>query len=216
MPKEANLKQVEQRVFQAAFEDGLWDVLIGLMTLQFAIGPLLSRSLGDFWSSAVFLPFFALAFAVIWLVRKHIVRPRVGIVKFGEWRRKKLIRFNIAMLIAFSVALILGILSFVSFDSVPGWVHATRFSFAVLLFSGIAAYLLNFTRLYVYGLLMALSPLVGEWLWAHMGVPHHGFPVTFGVTAGIIIIIGLVKFTRLLRSHPSIVERLSSEGTCDG
>lgn len=213
MSKEVDLKRVEQRVFKSAFEDGLWDVLIGLVTLQFAIGPFLSRSLGDFWSSVVFLPFFALAFAVVWLIRRNVVRPRVGIVKFGDWRKKKLVRFNLAMLVAFSAALMLGVLSFVSFDSVPGWVHATRFSFAVLLLSGMAAYLLNFTRLYLYGLLMALSPLVGEWLWAHMGVPHHGFPVTFGVTSGIIIITGVVKFSRLLGSHPRMVEESPAKGT---
>lgn len=213
MAKEVNLKQVEQRVFKSTFEDGLWDVLIGLFTLQFAIAPFLSRSLGDFWSSAVFLPFFALGFAVVWLIRKNVVRPRVGIVKFGDWRKKKLMRFNIAMLVAFSVALILGVLSFASFDLVPGWVHATRFSFVVLLLCGMAAYLLNFTRLYLYGLLMALSPLVGEWLWAHMGVPHHGFPVTFGVTSGIIIITGVVKFLRLMGSYPRMVGESPSKGT---
>ncbi len=121
MSKEVDLKRVKQRVFKSAFEDGLWDVLIGLVTLQFAIGPFLSRSLGDFWSSVVFLPFFALAFAVVWLIRRNVVRPRVGVVKFGDWRKKKLLRFNLAMLVAFSGALMLGVLSFVSFDSVPGW-----------------------------------------------------------------------------------------------
>lgn len=216
MEKEPDLRQAEQRVFKSAIEDGLWDVLIGLVTLQFAIAPFLSRSLGDFWSSAVFLPFYALAFTAVWLIRRHIVRPRMGTVKFGKWRRKKLLRFNLVMLIAFTVTMILGILSFVGFDSSAGWVHPVRFSFAVLLISGIAGYFLGFTRLYVYGVMMALSLLVGEWLWAHKGVPHHGLPVTFGITSGVIIIVGVVKFSHLMRREPGAVQEPPFEGTCDG
>jgi hypothetical protein len=76
MSLQMSLKQVEQKVFKSAFEDGLWDVLIGCIGLEFAIGPFFSRSLGDFWSAAVFVPFWALVFVAIWLVRKYVVRPR--------------------------------------------------------------------------------------------------------------------------------------------
>jgi hypothetical protein len=102
-----------------------------------------------------------------------------------------------------------------SFGDVPSWIHVARFSFVVLLGFSVAAYFLNFTRLYLYGVLIALSPLVGEWLWVYMEVPHHGFPVTFGITAGIIILTGLVKFTRLLRHYPIPINDPPSGGTYD-
>ena len=66
----------------------------------------------------------------------------------------------------------------------------------------IAAYFLNFNRLYVYGLLVGFSPMVGEWLWTHGYATDHGFPITFGASAGIMILVGLAVFVRLLHDNP--------------
>ncbi len=63
-----------------------------------------------------------------------------------------------------------------SFGSVPEWIHAAPFSLAILIGFTIAAYFLNLTRLYIYGVMIALSPLAGEWLYNHSNVPHHGLP----------------------------------------
>jgi len=202
MSQRISLKEAERKVFKSTFQDGLWDIFIGCIILEFAIAPFLSRSLGDFWSSAVFLPFWAVIFLAIWLVRKYVVTPRVGMVEFGSWRKTRLIKFNVVMLVVCLIALILGILSVLSFAAVPGWIHIARFSLIILVVFSVAAYFLNFTRLHLYGVLIALSPLVGEWLYVYIKVPHHGFPITFGITAGITILVGLVKFIHLLRDYP--------------
>jgi len=70
----------------------------------------------------------------------------------------------------------------------------------------IAAFFLDFRRLYIYGLLAAISPLVGEWLFINGNATHHGIPITFGITAGIMIIIGMVIFLRLLYNNPVLKE----------
>ena len=216
MSERISLKKAERKVFESAFGDGLWDIFIGCIVLMFAIAPHLSRHLGDFWSSAVFVPFWALAYLTIWLVRKHVITPRVGTVKFGPWRRGRLLKFNIVMFIVCIVGLGLGILSALSFWTVPGWMHSARFPLIILVGFSIAAYFLNFTRLYIYGVLVALSPLIGELLYVSLHVPHHGFPVTFGITAGIMILVGLVKFIRLLRDYPDPAEPQFSKESCHG
>jgi hypothetical protein len=76
----------------------------------------------------------------------------------------------------------------------------------------LAAYLLDFRRLYLYGLLVWLAPLVGEWLYTNYQVPHHGFPITFGLVAAIMILTGLVLFVRLLRDNPLPGPQASAEG----
>jgi hypothetical protein len=211
MSQKISLKDAERKAFTAIFQDGLWDILIGCFLLQFSIGPFLSPMLGDFWSSVVFLPFYALAYLVIWWVKKHVVAPRVGVVKFGQWRVTRMVRFNVIVFLALTFALVLGVLSFVQFDSIPGWVHAARFSLIFLIAFCVAAYFLDFTRLYIYGVLIALSPLIGEMLYVYLNASHHGFPITFGITAGLIILTGVVLFVRFLKDHPLLTDRSPTE-----
>ncbi|MCJ7735369.1 MAG: hypothetical protein MUP11_12585, partial [Anaerolineales bacterium] len=61
---------------------------------MFAIAPLLSKTLGDFWSSAVFLPFWAVVLLGLKEIQKKITRPRIGTVKFGAYRKNRLQKLN--------------------------------------------------------------------------------------------------------------------------
>lgn len=206
MSKQISLKEVERKAFRASFDDGLWDVLLGCVVLMFAIAPFLSASLGDFWSSAIFLPFWALAFLVVWLVRRRVVAPRTGFVKLGRARMARLMKFSLLMLALNVVAFALGLAAAMTFGRVSGLTTTIIFGLIVLIGFSLAAYFLNFSRLYVYGLLIGLAPLVGEWLYLNMNAPHHGFPITFGIAAGTIITVGLVVFVRLLHDNPVPVE----------
>jgi hypothetical protein len=213
MSNEISLKEIESKVFKTAFQDGLVDIGIGGFMLVFAIGPFVTPYLGDFWASVViFLPLWVILFPALWLIRKYVVTPRVGIVKYGTWRVSRLKHFNVVLLIFLVISAILGILSAVEFDAVPGWIHAARFSLIFLLAFSVAAYFLDFTRLYIYGALVAIAPLVGELLYQYLKVPHHGYAVTFGLPAVLIIITGVVRFHRFMRDHPLQVENVESMG----
>jgi hypothetical protein len=209
MSQDISLKEAERKVFATAVQDGLWDVLIGCFVLIFAIAPFLSTTLGDFWSSVAFLPFWALVYLAIRLTRKFVVNPRIGVVKFGPSRRVKLSRLVAILTVVNVVGLILGILTAQISDK-PGWMVVTPFGLLMLTIFSVGAYYVDCARLYLYGVLTALSPLVGEWLWVHMGASHHGFPITFGTTAAIMITVGLIKFALLLRDHPMPVEESPS------
>ncbi len=202
MSQETSLKELERKVFRFTFQDGLVEIMLACVVLMFAIGPFLSPYLGDFWSAAVFLPFWAVAFCALWLVRRRVVRPRIGVVVFGAWRRTRLLRFNVAMVVASTVILVLGILSALSFGSVPGWTHVARFSLIILIGFSVTAYFLDFAGLYAYGVLIALAPLAGELLYGQFGVPHHGYPITFGFATAVLSLVGTAKLVMLLRAHP--------------
>ncbi len=202
MSQKISLKEADRKVFRTAYNDGLWDIFLGCFILMFAIAPFLSPSLGDFWSSALFLPFWGLVFLVIQLIRKYVVTPRIGVVKYGQARRNKLMKFSVVMLMVNVIALILGFVAAINFGRVPGQMTTIIFGLIFLIGFSIAAYFLDFSRLYIYGLLVGLSPLVGEWLYTYGNAAHHGFPITFGTTAGIMILIGLAAFVRLLRDNP--------------
>lgn len=211
MSSQISLKEAERKAYKSTFDDGLWDILLGWYFLSFVFAIYLSPALGDFWSSAATIPIWVLAFLVIWLVRKYIVKPRIGIVKFGQLRKARLMKFTLVMLVANTIALILGIIAALSFGIVPGQVYSILFGMMLLIGFSIAAYFLDINRFYIYGLLLGLTPLVGEWLWSHGYASHHGLPICFGITAGIMILTGLVIFIRLLHNNPIPTEGIPLE-----
>ena len=203
MSSPISLKDTERKVFQSTFADGLWDVLLGCwFPLQLAIGPFLSPSMGDLWSSAVFIPFWGVVYLIIWLVRKKVVVPRVGRVKFGAVRKTKLKKFTVTMLVFNVIAFILGLIAAFRFRSLPLGGPNLVLGLILLIGFSTAAYFLDFPRLYVYGLLAALGTQFGEWLYQNMGASHHGYPIVFGTLAGVMILTGLVTFARFLRNNP--------------
>lgn len=202
MQQPFSLKSVERQVFRATLADGLWEVLIGCVVLELAIAPLLGETMGDFWSSAVFLPFWGLVYAVVWWVRKHVLAPRLGSVNLSQQRQKRLRSFRLVMILVNALLLLLGIVALVFMGQIPGGVWTGGMSLLFLAGFSLAAYFLDYTRLYGYGALMFAAPLVGEWLYTNYGVAHHGFPVVFGGAAGAMIVIGLVTFVRLLKDNP--------------
>lgn len=206
MSHQISLKNAERRVFRSTFADGLWDVFIACFALQFSIAPLLSVRMGDFWSSAVFLPVWGITYLIIWLVRKHVIAPRIGEVEFGPARRTRLKKFTVLMMIINVVAFILGLIAAFGFRSLPPGSPNTVLGLLLLISFSTAAYFLDFPRLYVYGLLGALGTPIGEWLYQNMGVSHHGYPLVFGTLAGVMILTGLVTFVRFLANNPLPVE----------
>ena len=194
-----DLKVTERNAFRATADDGLWDLMIASFVAMFAIAPLLSGSLGDFWSSAVFLPVWGAIYLAIRLVRERFVVPRVGIVEYGPGRKRRLTRFGVILLALNVIALSLGVIAFLMFDSraVDPVVFPIVLSLIVLAGSSLAAWQLEIPRLLLYGILLALGPLVGEWLWRHGLVSHHGFPIVFGVAAVVIAVSGLLRFVRV-------------------
>jgi MFS family permease len=211
MSQQISLREAERKVFRTAYDDGLWDVFLGSFLLLFAIAPLLTPILGDLWSSVVFLPLWVAVFAVIRLIRKRVVAPRVGVVRFGRARRTRLRRFTVIMLGLNSAMLIFGFVVAPNFGKVPGQMLAFAIGAMFLVGFSIAAYFLDFSRFYIYGLLAGLAPLIGEWLWAHGYAANHGFPITFGATAAIMILVGLAVFIRLLRDNPVPSETVPPE-----
>lgn len=194
-----DLKVTERDAFRATADDGLWDLMIASIVAMFAIAPLLSGSLGDFWSSAIFLAPLAGIYLAIRLVRERFVVPRVGIVEYGADRKRRLTRFGVILLALNVIALSLGVIAFLMFESsaVDPVVFPIVLSLIVLAGSSLAAWQLEIPRLFLYGILLALGPLIGEWLWRQGLVSHHGFPVVFGIAAVVIAASGLLRFVRV-------------------
>ena len=203
MSSKISLKSLEKKVFQRSFQDGTVDIQIGCLFLMLAIAPNLSIYMGDFWASAVFLPFFAAVYLLLRSIKRKYIQPRIGVVEYGSYRKSRLKRMTLVMLVFNLAALLLGIFSFLNFSTTPGWMVAAIFSILVLMGFSLAGYLLEFPRLYLYGVITSLAFPVGEFLYSRYQVPHHGIPVTFGVVSGSIILTGIIILYRVLKVQPS-------------
>lgn len=211
MAHQISLRDAERRAFRATYNDGLWDILLGCFLLIFVIAPFLSARMGDFWSSAVFIPFWLLAYVMVRLIRRRVVKPRIGAATFGRERKAKLMKFTVIMLVVNIAAFVLGIIAAFNLGRMSGEATPIMFGLIFLLACSIAAYFLEFNRLYAYGILIGISPVIGEWLFKHGNASHHGFPLMFGITAGIMFMVGMVIFIRLLRDNPIPIEGFPSE-----
>ena len=205
----------ERRAFRSVVDTGLWDVMLASVVAMFAIAPLLSTRLGDFWSSAVFVPFWGAVYLIIRFLRERVVVPRVGVVRFGSYRQARLRKFGVVLLIVNTIALVLGAVFATRSASPQMWVFPVTFSLIVLAVSSLAAYAVNIPRFFLYGVAIAVAPAIGEWLWRSDYAAHHGYPVVFGITAVVIAAIGIAKFTLLVQSHPPMTGEPSPVGNHD-
>lgn len=204
MQEPISVRSAERKAFRITVADGLWDVFIGFVLLQMAIAPLLSKTLGDFWSSVIFLPFWGLIFLAVRLTRKYVIEPRLGTVTLGKPRKKKLHKLSIVLFVINIVLFVLGLAAFIYFKRISGGLLMGILGIIIMTLFSTLAYYMEYPRLYIYGSLLLVAPLVGEWLYTFHGASHHGFPIVFGFTSGIMILIGLGTFARLLKNNPKI------------
>lgn len=195
-----DLLQAERSTFRAGADIGLWDLLIATLVSMFAIAPLLSVSLGDFWSSAIFVPILAAVYLALRFVKQRLFVPRIGVVRFGAYRQARLRRLTAVLVVVNLVALALGAVFAFRFEPGGGLLPLIVLAAALLMGFSVAAYFLNIPRYFVYGLLVAIAPFVGEWLFREGYASHHGFPVAYGATALLIATAGLITLRVRLRS----------------
>ena len=167
MNAQLDLKEIEKKAFRSTYQDGLWDIYIGIVVASMAIIMLATRNKDNPWA------FMLLAFAgmaagylIFWGGKKFITLPRMGQVKFGEARqkRKRRLAFVLGCVIVIQMGIVLltaaawliPALGVTLQDWLPG-VDAERLLVASLgaLFVGpamlLVAYFNDFPRLYHRG-----------------------------------------------------------------
>ncbi len=203
MKNKIDLKEIEKKAFRFTFQDGLFDILIGIFLSMFAIAPLLTDLLGDFWSSFVFLPVNLLCLFLFRTAKKKITMPRIGMIKFGGERKTKMVKLSLF----FSFLLVIGIIAgqlfwFFSQKELVRWTAPAFLILLMLSSFSVTGYFLNIRRLFIYGIMIALLVPIGEILFWRGIVTHHGYPLVFGISCSTMIITGIILLIRFVRKYP--------------
>ena len=231
MTTNIDLKELERKAFRSTFQDGLWDIFLGLLLLNMGIGTRLGAMLGETEMSPMSLlgsmvPLIAFAAVVLlafWAGKKFITTPRIGLVKFGPQRKAKMKNFRAVLFLSVLLGVIMLILGWAAFtgNGLPWWVTEIPLPLYVwplqtIIVFGLGAYFLDVTRFYAYGVLYGLPFPLGILLVENTDLTVLGsMAITFGVAAGVMMLIGAVLFVRFLRKYPLPAEGPPLEGALD-
>jgi hypothetical protein len=210
MSEITDFRQIQRRITQlTSFEDGFWDLLLGIIFLLLSIYPLTRERLGPEWNVVLFLGLLALMVMGQLALRYFVSGPRIGYVV--PRRSEKLLL--VLILTVGSVLITFGLLMLTllspgaeSTPSPPTAASAGRsyiVEFIVLFLMGglfsLMGYLFRVTRLYSYGWMLGLAYLASVYLEHNAGWTFH-FPSA--IAASIILLIGFVLLIRFLRKYP--------------
>lgn len=210
-----SLKEAEKRAFKSTHQDGLWDMYLGAIFLAFGLGPLL-RNEGGLGEGASMVAYLVYIFGllVIWLLaKKYITAPRIGLVKFGTERKRKLLNMRVVLMVSCALGVVIWLL-FASDNPLDLVLVLSIFSANILIVLGLMAYFMDFERLYGYAAIWAASLPLGEVLNSEAGLGDAGY--VFLLTGSLPIIIGAWLFVRFLHDYPLPPDDRESMGLANG
>lgn len=214
MSTSIGIGNAQKRIVQLTnYEDGLWDILLGLVMLLLSIYPITRELLGPELNLVLFLVALAILVAGQYAARRYISTPRLG---YAKYRRTPAIKLIVAVT-AGLVLLTLGVVIATLLS--PGWIPQSPSSssaswisdltveiavmFAMVGLFSLLGYIFGVTRLFVYGWLLGGAFVLSAALSIYQGWT---FNLPLAIASGIIIVVGIVLLMRFIRKYPVAIE----------
>jgi hypothetical protein len=194
-------KQIERRVFTSFLQGGFIEAFTGIFLLQLGLPALFSRSgFGDWESALLTLPIALVLLIAVFLVRRFVVIPRLGRVKFLPERRRKLSKLIIVPTLTLIAGAIVGYIFVENASLRHIFIGLVPFSLVSIIVFSAAAYFLDMKRLYVYGAIVGLVFPLGKYLETVI-VSRNTLPATILFTAFVFLGIATVFLVAFLRKY---------------
>jgi hypothetical protein len=204
------LDQIERRTWRRYSESGLTDIFMGAILLGSSIAAIVLRTdLPAPWPLVVYLAL-AVPFLVIFQgINQRVILPRQGRIRPGASAISRRRMAMMAGIVSVGVTILLVILTIGirgrGFDGTPSEVNIVRvvtpivMTASILLFFSLTAYFLDYTRMYLIGILYAIG-VDGIILYVIEGI-QAALAATIGAVA-FILMMGTIILIRWIRSHP--------------
>ncbi len=208
MSMQLNLKEIERKAFRATYQDGLWDMYLGLVVVSMAIFVYRPESGYSPLNIILAVLLIALDYSLFRAGKKYITQPRLGQVQFGAVRKQK--KQTLAIILGVFVLIQVGLVGLTAFAAANPEIGAAvsnsinNRSLELLIVSAIGslivgtsmivmAYFSDFPRGYYIATMMAL----GTFLMIYLN--HPVYPIVIG---GLIVLPGLALFVNFLKRYP--------------
>jgi hypothetical protein len=192
MQMDADLKKLERRAYLTFFQDGLWDICLGLFLVGWGLMLTLEFTgiIGGIWVALYF---------IILSLKRWVTYPRTGYIKVAGARRQQM-----KLVILGVVLLLFGLAGFLAFaaGNRPDWVSEYflfMFGTMIAVVISLLGYWWKVLRWYIYAGLLFLAVSLYQWA----GVPEN---LAFIVPGSIIALYGLVLLIGFLRKYPKAKE----------
>lgn len=202
-------RTLEQKMWSRVFDDGLWDLYLGIVFLN-VMAYMLGGELG--WSiSDTIIPFFFVllgAHPLLKFAKERYTAPRIGYFTPSKKRRA-----SMGVVGAISVAvsiLMVATTTLAVTGALSGDIPLTLILFGILAFKmvvlfSLAAHFLGVTRFYLYAALGAAG-MVGAEIAVAVSDVQRGWDVIamFGAPGLIMIPTGFILLARFLKAYPQV------------
>lgn len=196
-------RDINRRIMLSLHQDGLLDILAGLIIITFGLIPILDATgMGAGARQIIFLALFFLeVLFIIWLKRR-ITFPRAGIVELARERKRRisliLLLVNVIIFLVFAGAYAFDLEIFEIFG--PYRLSVLLGLVFLILFTVLAA-LIKALRFYGYGVLAFISFILSEHLFLKGFLTHHGIPAAAIICGGIMILTGGAYLFSFLKKY---------------
>ena len=192
-------KQIERRVFTSFFQAGFIEAFTGIFLLQLGLPALFSRSgFGDLESALLALPIALILLIVVFIVRRFVVIPRLGHVKFLPARRPRLSKLILVPILTLIAGVVVGYIFSENASLRNTFVGQIPFSLIPIIIFSAAAYFLDMKRLYIYGVIVGLTFPLGKYLETII-VSRNVLPAIILLTAFVFLGMAIVFLVASLR-----------------
>jgi hypothetical protein len=205
--KYIDIKELEKNVYKRIFEDGFWDIFIGMLILGigFSWTRLFYEVFGEFGLLIFLLIWNIVSFFIFYLGKKYITTRRMGFVKFGTKRQTRQNKLKIFLAFNVIIGLIVFLLTITDLMT-PIFTLGliTPLIIGILFFTvplTIIAYFLEFSRLFLYSIIFGFTFFLSELLFPITGAPFDTV-IAFVIPGFIVVLIGLIFLIKFIRKYP--------------
>ncbi len=203
MKRTSPSREINQRLMLTIHQDGLLDILAGLIIATFGTIPLLDASgINPGVRQVIFLSCYLVeVVALLWL-KRTVTLPRTGQVTLS---RRTTTRLSVTMLIINGLIFLFFAGTYLFKLPVRHVLGSFQLSISLgmiffILFSA-AGWMLRATRFFFYAALVLAAFILAEYLAIHGNLKDHGIPLASFFSGGVIVCTGVVQLVHFMNTY---------------